>query len=110
MKTTMKIIAAITLMVVAVASSASAQNSWSFVMMGDTRNEDNTSTGISSHLNTIAQKIASLNPQLVIVAGDLCNGDALNTNSPLYPTNGNLRTPAAKASYAEFFTNWQTAM
>jgi hypothetical protein len=106
----MKIFAAITLVVVAVANSASAQNSWSFVMLGDTRDEDNTSTGISSHLNTIAQKIASLNPQLVIVAGDLCNGDALNTNSPLYPTNGNFGTPAAKAIYAGFFTNWQTAM
>ena len=99
----MRIIAAITLVVVAVAHSVPAQNNWSFVMLGDTRDEDNTSTGISSSLNTIAQKIASLNPQLVIVAGDLCNGDALNTNSPLYPTDGNFRTPAVKAIYSCLF-------
>jgi hypothetical protein len=37
MKTTMKMFAAMTLVVVAVANSVSAQNSWSFVMLGDTR-------------------------------------------------------------------------
>ena len=89
-----------TLMVVAVANTASAQNSWSFVMLGDTRDDNNTSTGISTNLWAIAQKIASLNPQLVIVDGDLCNGDALNTNSPWYPPGGgnNFNTVAMKTN------------
>jgi hypothetical protein len=103
-------LAAITLMVVAVANTASAQNSWSFVMLGDTRDDNNTSTGISPYLNTIAQKIASLNPQLVIMDGDLCNGDALNTKSPWYPADGNFTNAAMKATYAGFFANWKTAM
>jgi Calcineurin-like phosphoesterase len=110
MKNTMKMFAAITLMVVAVANTASAQNSWSFVMLGDTRDDNNTSTGISPYLNTIAQKIASLNPQLVIVDGDLCNGDALNTYSHWYPADGNFTNAAMKATYAGFFANWKTAM
>ena len=104
--------AAITLMAVAVANTGSAQNSWSFVMLGDTRDDNNTSNGISPYLNTIAQKIATLNPQLVIVDGDLCNGDALNTNSPWYPPGGgtNFNTAAMKTNYAMFFANWKTAM
>jgi hypothetical protein len=110
MEKTITMLAAITLMVVAVANTASAQNSWSFVMLGDTRDDNNTSTGISPYLNTIAQKIASLNPQLVIVDGDLCNGDALNTNSPWYPAEGNFTNAAMKATYAGFFANWKMAM
>jgi Calcineurin-like phosphoesterase len=111
----MKMFAAITLMVVAVANTASAQNSWSFVMLGDTRDDNNTSTGISTNLNFLAQKIASLNPQLVIMDGDLCNGSALNTNSPLYPPDTNhqitnFNSAAMKAVYAKFFSNWKTAM
>lgn len=102
--------AAITLMVVAVANSTSAQNSWSFVMLGDTRDANNTSNGVSPYLNAMAQEIASLNPQLVIVAGDLCNGNCLNTNSPLYPPDGNFTNAAMKAIYAQFFANWKTAM
>ena len=99
-------------MVVAVANSASAQNSWSFVMMGDTRGDTNTSMGVSPNLNTIARKIALLDPQpqLVIVAGDLCNGNCLSTNSPLYPPDGNFTNAAMKAVYAECFANWKTAM
>jgi hypothetical protein len=104
--------AAITLIVVAVANSASAGNSWSFVMLGDTRGENDTFTGISTNLNTLAQKIASLNPkpQLVIVAGDLCNGNCLNTNSHWYPLDTNFNSLAMKSVYAEFFANWKTAM
>jgi hypothetical protein len=107
MKNTITMFAAITLMAVAVANTGSAQNSWSFVMLGDTRDDNNTSNGISPYLNTIAQKIASLNPQLVIVDGDLCNGDALNTNSPWYPAGGgtNFNTAAMKTNYAMFFAN-----
>ena len=110
MKKTITVFAAITLIGVAVANTASAQNSWSFVMLGDTRDEDNTTNGISPHLMTIAQKVASLHPQLVIVAGDLCNGNALNTNSPFYPAGGDFSNAAMKAVYARFFTNWMTAM
>src|ERR1035437_4947998 len=112
MKKTITMLAAMTLMVVAVANTASAQNSWSFVMLGDTRDDNNTSTGISTNLWAIAQKIASLNPQLVIVDGDLCNGDALDTLSPWYPPGGgtNFNTVAMKTNYAKFFANWKTAM
>jgi hypothetical protein len=109
MKTT-KALVGILAITMAVANSASAQNSWSFVMLGDTRGENDTSTGINPNLNTIAQKIASLNPQLVIVAGDLCNGNCLNTNSPLYPPDTNFNNAAMKAVYAGFFANWKAAM
>lgn len=106
--------AAITLMFVAVVKTASAEDSWCFVMLGDTRGDDNTSIGINTNLNTMAQMIASLHPrpQFVIVAGDMCNGNCLNTNSPLYPAAaaGNFTNDVAKAIYKGFFTNWQTAM
>src|ERR1035437_6452981 len=109
MKTT-KALVGILAITMAVANSASAQNRWSFVMLGDTRGENDTSTGINPNLNTIAQKIASLNPQLVIVAGDLCNGNCLNPNSPLYPPDTNFNNAAMKAVYAGFFANWKAAM
>lgn len=112
MKNTKIVVAAIILMVQAVAVTASAANSWSFVMLGDTRGENDTATGISTNLNTLAQKIASLNPrpQLVIVAGDLCNGNCLNTNSPVYPRDTNFNSAAMKGVYSNFFSNWKTAM
>ena len=110
MKKTITMLAAITLMVVAAANTASAQNSWSFVMLGDTRDVNNTSNGVSPYLNAMAQKIASLHPQLVIVAGDLCNGNCLDTNSSLCPTNGDFSSDAMKKVYAKFFVNWKTAM
>lgn len=110
MKTLIVMLAATALIGVAAVNPASAQDRWSFVMLGDTRGDNNTSTGISPYLNAIAQKIASLNPQVVIMAGDLCNGDALNTNSPVYPKNSNFTNADAKAIYAGFFANWKTAM
>ena len=91
-------------------SNAAQSAEWSFVMLGDTRDDNSTATGVSPHLHTIAQKIASLNPQLVLVAGDLCNGDCLDPNSPLYPANGNFTDLAAKAIYAGEFSCWKTAM
>ena len=73
------------------------QADWSFVMLGDTRGEESkTTTGVSRELNAIAQKIASLNPDLVMVAGDLCNGDDLPVDTTL--------------TYADQFANWKTAM
>ncbi len=57
---------------------------WTFAMLGDTRGEKSTTTtGVSTNLNVIAQKIASLNPDLVMVAGDLCNGNDIPSDSPL---------------------------
>jgi hypothetical protein len=112
MKKLMTMFAAMTLTVVAVANTASALDSWSFVMLGDTRDGDSTTNGVSPYLNAMAHKIATLNPrpQFVVVAGDLCNGNCLNTNSSLYPTNGNFSSEAMKEIYAKFFTNWKTAM
>lgn len=67
-------------------------------MLGDTRaDRTNTTTGGSPFLNTIAQKIASLNPELVLACGDLVNGNDVPAGSPL-------------EDYALQFTNWMTAM
>jgi hypothetical protein len=110
MKKTVKLFVTLTLLVVAVANTASAYDNWSFVMLGDTRDGNSTSNGISPYLHIMAQKIASLKPHLVLVAGDLCNGDALATNSPVYPAQGDFSNAPAKALYARFFANWKTAM
>ncbi|MFA6561570.1 MAG: metallophosphoesterase [Verrucomicrobiia bacterium] len=70
---------------------------WSFAMLGDTRDDRFTTTnGVSPYLNTIAQKIATLNPNLVLAAGDLINGDDVPSVSLL--------------PYAFQFTNWMSAM
>ena len=103
----MTILAAMTMLAL---SNAAQSAKWSFVMLGDTRGNNDTATGVSPYLNTIAQKIASLNPELVLVAGDLCNGDCLDPNSPLYPANGNFADASMKAIYAGEFTLWKTAM
>jgi hypothetical protein len=90
-------------------------------MFGDCRGDDNTATGISPYLNIMAQKMASLNPQMVIVGGDLCNGDCLNpyipangdtpaSGSPLYPAGGDFNSTAAKTMYAGQFDRWKEAM
>jgi len=71
---------------------------WSFAMLGDTRGDrSNTTTGVSLWLTNIAQKISSLSPNLVMVAGDLVNGNDVPTNSPL-------------RTYSIQFDNWKTAM
>jgi hypothetical protein len=71
---------------------------WSFAMLGDTRGDrTNTSTGVSPHLHTIAEKIATLNPSLVLVCGDLVNGNDVPTGSPL-------------ENYTLQFDYWKTAM
>jgi len=70
---------------------------WSFVMLGDTRGEHSSTTnGVSTHLRTIADKIATLNPALVLVAGDLINGDDTNTS--------------AHVSFAQQYASWKHAM
>lgn len=73
-----------------------ARGDWSFVIMGDTRGPHDTTTGVSPYLNTLATKIADLHPDLVLVSGDLCNGNATNGLTAL--------------TYAEQFANWKTAM
>lgn len=76
--------------------AAGARAEWTFVMMGDTRGHSDTTTGVSKYLGTIATQIAGLRPDLVLVTGDLINGnDTINPTPP---------------SYAEQYTNWQTAM
>ena len=53
-------------------------------MLGDTRGDrDTTTTGVSLELNTIAQEIASVSPDLVLVCGDLVNGNDVPPGSPL---------------------------
>ena len=65
--------------------------------------------------------MASLNPQMVIVAGDLCNGDCLNPYTPasgdtpalgslLYPADGDFNSAAAKIMYAGQYDLWKEAM
>ncbi len=82
---------------VALLCAPALQADWSFVMLGDTRGaRSTTTTGVSTELPAIAAKIASLNPELVLVAGDLCNGNDVPSGSTL--------------SYAEQFANWKTTM
>ena len=74
------------------------QAGWIFAMLGDTRGvRGSTQTGVSTELDAIAQKIASLNPDLVLVAGDLVNGNDVPSNSTLQ-------------DYALQYTHWKTAM
>ncbi|MCX6900970.1 MAG: metallophosphoesterase [Verrucomicrobia bacterium] len=77
--------------------ASSLRADWSFAMLGDTRgNGPTTTNGVSPYLNTIAQKIATLSPELVLVAGDLCNGNDTNTSS--------------QVSFAQQFVSWKAAM
>lgn len=70
---------------------------WSFAMLGDTRGEKSTTTnGVSTYLRTIAEKIATLSPNLVLVAGDLVNGNDTNTSS--------------QVSFAQQYASWKAAM
>ena len=79
-------------------SAPALQADWSFAMLGDSRGDrSNTTTGVSLELNIIAQKIASLSPDLVLMGGDLVNGNDVPTNSPL-------------RNYSVQFDNWKTAM
>ena len=73
-----------------------ARAEWSFAVLGDTRGAHSTTNGVSLHLSTIAAKIVGMHPDLVLVSGDLCNGDDTNGLTAL--------------SYAQQFTNWNMAM
>ena len=122
-----------TLLLLGAALNAQAAT-WSFVMIGDTRDEDFTTTGVSPHLNTIAQKIASLSlkPDFVVVVGDLCNGNCLQSATAqatlsgttfgvgvwnpaaLYPANNDFNSTIgignAKTIYSTEFQNWKNTM
>ena len=82
-------------------SLAFGEAAWTFVVIGDTRGEPDTTTGVSEYLPAIASKITSLNPSLVLVSGDLVNGDALDNT----PDVNNPRIP-----YTTQFSNWKTVM
>jgi len=76
-----------------------ARADWSFAILGDTRGNDNgQDAGVSTNLNAIARKIASLTgpkPAFVLVNGDLISGELIGS------------------SYADFmgqFNTWKTAM
>jgi hypothetical protein len=80
----------------AILFSPAAHGGWSFAIIGDTRgNNAGTDSGVSPYLNTIAQRIAAMNPTMVLVPGDLTSGDL------------------AGSTYSDFmneFNTWKTAM
>ncbi len=72
---------------------------WSFVVMGDTRDKITaTATGISPDLHRLATAIAMEHPDLVIHTGDLTNGYFTDTDSPMH------------GRFVEMFRNWKTAV
>ncbi len=94
---TLKIMRVVAVVVVVGWGTGGARADWSFAILGDTCGDGiTTTTGVSLYLNTIAQKIAQLNPDLVLVTGDLIDGPDILTPSPL--------------TYSEQYTNWRTAM
>ncbi|MCX5678561.1 MAG: autotransporter domain-containing protein [Candidatus Omnitrophica bacterium] len=76
------------------AHRAYGTDDWSFAVIGDTRDNDPTQTGVSQYLPIIAAKAASLNPTSVFVNGDLVNGDSAFYLQP----------------YSIQFNYWKTAM
>jgi len=87
----------LTLACVMVAGPCSSAE-WRLAMLGDTRGErDSTTTGVSTYLNAIAAKVASLHPDIVLVSGDMINGDDVPADSPL-------------TNYAHQFAYWKDAM
>jgi Calcineurin-like phosphoesterase len=91
-----------------------AAEPWSFVIFGDTRGDwdvnktppfdTNTVTGVSLLLPQIAEKIASLNPDFVLVIGDLIMGDGYEDAIQMGMTN------LVAISYADQFRAWSNAM
>ena len=76
------------------AHRAYGDDSWSFVVLGDTRGDDYKNTGVSAYLPAIASKISALKPSAVFVAGDLINGGDTTTHG----------------DYTAQFSNWKTAI
>ncbi len=76
-------------------------DTWSFAVIGDTRDNDPTTTGVSQYLPAIASAMANpssvisgaITPSAAFVNGDLVNGDS-----------------AFYLDYSTQFANWKTAM
>ena len=87
---------------------------WSFVIFGDTRGDwdpaknppfdTSTVTGVSLLLPQIAEKIAFLNPDFVLVIGDLIMGDGYKDAIEIGMTN------LVAIPYADQFRAWSNAM
>lgn len=71
---------------------------WTFVVFGDTRDHNNTTTGISQYLNTISKGIAAEKPDLVLFGGDLINGVVVFPPSVI------------TGKYSVQFQNWMNAV
>ena len=75
---------------------------WSFSVIGDTRGQEDSTTGVSTYLNAIATVMANpssvsggaITPSAALVTGDLINGGALTL----------------PVDYTTQFNNWKTAM
>ncbi len=78
--------------------TTSPTTTWTFVIFGDTRDQLNTTTGISPYLNTIAKGIAAEKPDLVFFGGDLINGIVIIPPSPV------------EKNYTVQFGNWMDAV
>ena len=55
-------------------TTSTASGTWTFVVYGDTRDDMNTTTGISPVLRPIALAIAAEKPDFILFDGDLVNG------------------------------------
>ncbi len=83
---------------IAINKTKTRNDTWKYVVFGDTRDQPKTSTGISPYLNTIAKRIAAENPDLVLFSGDLINGAVDILPSPI------------KKNYTAQFRNWMDAV
>jgi len=87
-----------TTIVTTVPTTSPGPTPWTFVVFGDTRDQPNTTTGISPYLNTIAKGIAAEKPDLVLFEGDLINGVVV------YPPS------VITKNYSVQFGNWMDAV
>jgi hypothetical protein len=85
--------------VTAPTASGEDRDPWTFIVIGDTRDEElNTTTGVSPYLHILAEQMAEERPELVLHDGDLINGYYTNASSPV------------RGNYTAMFDNWKTAM
>ena len=76
-------------------------DTWSFAVIGDTRDNDPTATGVSQYLPAIASVMAkpsSVNSGAITPSAAFVNGDLVNGDSAFY------------LDYSTQFANWKTAM
>ena len=79
-------------------TTSTASGTWTFVVYGDTRDDMNTTTGISPVLRPIASAIAAEKPDFILFDGDLITGRVMNNNSPMVN------------NYTGQFGNWMEAV